>query len=85
MFFEVAKRMLHGVHAQLHALPIPNSIPLEEVEQALLQTGKQTHIELSEEDLGETTDNYMQIELPGGKRLMHLIDDGVRFPLQFVR
>lgn len=85
IFFEVAKRMLHGVHAQLHTLPIPNSIPLEEVEQALVQTGKQTRIELLEEDLGETTDNYMQIELPGGKRLVHIMDDGTRFPLQFVR
>lgn len=31
VFFEMAKKMLHGVHAQIHVLPIPNSISPDEV------------------------------------------------------
>lgn len=31
IFFEVAKKMVHGVHSQMHALPIPKSISTEEV------------------------------------------------------
>lgn len=31
IFFEIAKRMLHAVHAQVHVLPIPNSIGPDEV------------------------------------------------------
>lgn len=85
--FEVAKRMLHGVHAQLHILPIPTSIPEQEVEDTFQQVAKQMRIELGEgtEVLEGASDNYFMVELPGGKTLVSIIEDGARFPLQFAR
>lgn len=79
--------MLHRVHAQLHVLPIPNSIPHDEIESSFHQVGKQLRIELREgiEELEDVMDNYVHIELPSGKVLVHLIDEEGRFPLQFPR
>ncbi|KAG9050584.1 hypothetical protein FS842_011347 [Serendipita sp. 407] len=85
IFFEVAKRMIHGVHAQLHVVPVPQSIPDNEVEECFHQIAKQTRLELKEEELGDVVDNYMTIELPNGKTLVHIMDEGSRFPLQFPR
>ncbi|KAG8812364.1 hypothetical protein FRC17_002060 [Serendipita sp. 399] len=85
VFFEVAKRMIHGVHAQLHVMPIPQSIPDDEVEETFHKIAKQARLELKEEELGDVTDNYMTIELPSGKTLVHIMDEGSRFPLQFPR
>ncbi|PVG04244.1 hypothetical protein CPB86DRAFT_747588 [Serendipita vermifera] len=87
IFSEVAKRMLHRVHAQLHVIPVPNSIPHDEIENSFHQVGKQLRIELREgsEELEDVMDNYVSIELPSGKTLVHLIDEESRFPLQFPR
>ncbi|CAG8705726.1 9494_t:CDS:2, partial [Acaulospora colombiana] len=73
----LTQRMLHRVHAQLHVIPVPNSIPHDEVESLFHQISKQLRIELKEgaEELEDVMDNYVSIELPSGKTLVHIIDE----------
>jgi hypothetical protein len=87
VFFEVAKRMAHGVHSQMHAIPIPQSISLEEIEGTFHHTAKQMRIELQEENEEKwvATENYFMVEMPSGKTLVHVMDQDSRFPLQFAR
>jgi hypothetical protein len=79
--------MAHGVHAQMHVLPVPQSIPEQEIAETFQQIAKQMQVLLLEglEELGDATDNYFLAELPGGTTLVSVIEDGSRFPLQFGR
>ncbi|KIM33244.1 hypothetical protein M408DRAFT_14068 [Serendipita vermifera MAFF 305830] len=87
VFFEVAKRMIHGVHSQLHSVPIPQSISAQDIEETFHHAAKQMRIELQEEHNGafEATENYFMVELPNGKTWVHVMDQDSRFPLQFAR
>lgn len=79
--------MMHGVHSQMHAIPIPKSISAEEIEETFQHTAKQMRLELQEEVDGafHATENYFMLELPSGKTLVHVMDEDSRFPLQFAR
>jgi hypothetical protein len=86
VFFEVAKRMAHGVHAQMHVFPVPKSIPEQEIAETFEQIAKQMQVSLEGlDELGDATDNYFMAELPGGTILVSIIEDGSKFPLQFGR
>jgi hypothetical protein len=79
--------MTHGVHSQMHAIPIPQTFYAEEIEEIFHHTAKQMRFELQEETEGvwAATENYFMVELPSGKTLVYVMDQDSRFPLQFAR
>ena len=89
VFFEVAKRRTHGVHAHMQVIPVPNSLS-NGVEGAFRQQVEQ--LGLTFESDGDTDptardikENYLLVELPSGKKMLHLIKDFAPFPLQIGR
>jgi hypothetical protein len=89
VFFEVAKRRVHGVHAHMQVIPVPNSLA-GEVEGAFRHQAEQLGLTFeSDRDADPTVrdikENYFLVELPGGKQMLHLIKDFAPFPLQIGR
>lgn len=87
--FEVARLTGKGGHAHVQVVPIPNSFPVDDVEAAFRSYGQQTGITF-EEDAATALEsaqyqNYFRVELPNGKKLVHLMTPGVSFDLQFGR
>ncbi|KAF8584079.1 hypothetical protein K439DRAFT_1633822 [Ramaria rubella] len=87
--FEVARLTGKGGHAHIQVVPIPNSFPNEEVEMAFRNHGQHLGITF-EEDADAALEsaqnqNYFRVELPSGKKLVHLMKPGVPFDLQFGR
>lgn len=71
----------------MQAIPIPESISLEEIEETFHHTAKQMHFELQEEtdESPKVGENYFMVELPSGKTLVHVMEPDSKFPLQFAR
>ena len=89
MFFEVAKRRAHGVHAHIQVIPIPNSF-VDGVEGSFRDQAEQLRVTFEPDSDVESTmqglkENYFLVELPNGKKMLHLIKDFAPFPLQIGR
>ena len=89
VFFEVAKRRAHGVHAHMQVIPVPNSLS-NGVEGAFRHQAEQLRLTFEPDDDADPTardikENYLLVELPGGKKMLHLIKDFAPFPLQIGR
>ncbi|KAF8469918.1 CwfJ C-terminus 1-domain-containing protein-like protein [Gautieria morchelliformis] len=87
--FEVARLTGKGGHAHVQVVPIPNSFPVDDVEAAFRSHGQKIGISF-EEDADTALEsaqhqNYFRVELPSGKKLVHLMRPGVPFDLQFGR
>jgi CWF19-like protein 1 len=87
--FEVARLTGKGGHAHVQVVPIPNSFPADDVEAAFRDHGQRIGITFEEDaDTALETSqhqNYFRVELPNGKKLVHLMKPGVPFDLQFGR
>ncbi|KAJ3808664.1 CwfJ C-terminus 1-domain-containing protein-like protein [Lentinula aff. lateritia] len=93
VFLEISRlgaRGAKGVHAHIQCVPLPQSIKTEEVEEAFVSQARSQGIvfEQDAEDalrLGAGGAGYFKVELPDGKKMVHLINPGVPFGIQFGR
>ena len=78
--------VLMGVVVCEQILPIPNSLA-DQVENCFREEGSKTGITFEEESDASraVTDGYFKAGLPDGRILVHLIEPGQRFNLQFGR
>jgi hypothetical protein len=89
VFFEVAKRRAHGVHAHIQIMPVPNSLA-DGVEGAFRHQAEELKVTFEPDDdadpaVREIKEDYFLVELPSGKKMLHLIRDFAPFPLPFGR
>lgn len=89
VFFEVAKRRAHGVHAHIQVIPVPNSLA-DGVEGAFRDQAEQLRLTFepdrdADPSVRDIKENYFLVELPSGKQMLHLIKDFAPFPLQIGR
>jgi len=89
VYFEIAKRRAHGVHAHVQVIPVPNSLA-EGVESAFRHQAEQLRVTFEPDSDADPTvrdikENYFLVELPSGKKMLHLIKDFAPFPLQIGR
>lgn len=78
-----------GGHAHVQVVPIPDSFSADDVEAAFRSHGERVGI-MFEENADTALEsaqhqNYFRVELPSGKKLVHLMKLGVPFDLQFGR
>lgn len=88
--FEVARLSAKGGHAHVQVVPIPLKLK-DKVEKAFLDHGQQQGIEFEDDAEGAMQNcvdgkkSYFRVELPDGKKLVHLMRDTRSFSLQFGR
>ena len=90
VFFEVGRLGARGGHAHIQAIPIPMKLQAK-VEAAFINEGNMQGIDF-EADADEALEasqggmrSYFRVDLPDGKKMVHLMSDGGRFNLQFGR
>lgn len=88
--FEVARLTAKGGHAHVQVVPVPLKLK-DKVEQAFIDHGQQQGIEFEEDAEGAMQNcvdgkkSYFRVDLPDGKKLVHLMRDTRSFSLQFGR
>ncbi|PFH54248.1 hypothetical protein AMATHDRAFT_53131, partial [Amanita thiersii Skay4041] len=89
--FEVGRLSAKGGHAHVQVVPIPIHLK-DRVEQAFLQAGLNAGIDFYESDSDAALSScsngkgsYFRVDLPDGKKLVHLIKEHVPFSVQFGR
>ncbi|KAJ3788223.1 CwfJ C-terminus 1-domain-containing protein-like protein [Lentinula aff. detonsa] len=93
IFFEISRlsaRGAKGVHAHIQCVPLPQSIKSEEVEEAFLSEGRAQGIDFEGDTESALRINargggYFKVDLPDGKKMLHLMKPGVPFGIQFGR
>jgi len=90
VLWEIARMTGRGGHAHIQVCAVPQGlVDSGKVEEAFRREGEQGGVEWEEEQPGdvgrEREGNYLRIELPGGKVLVHHIRPGPPFNLQFPR
>ncbi|KAJ3569956.1 hypothetical protein NP233_g4719 [Leucocoprinus birnbaumii] len=90
VLFEVGRLSAKGGHAHVQAVPIPRKLE-DQVESTFILEGRNSGIDF-EADPEEAMNicaggrgGYVKVELPDGKRMVHLIRDHAPFNLQFGR
>lgn len=79
-----------GGHAHVQVIPVPLSLE-HKIESKFILEGRQMGIEFEENaeaafDLcADGRTSYFAVDLPSGKKMMHIIKEGMRFDLQFGR
>lgn len=88
--FEVGRLSAKGGHAHVQSVPVPLEFK-DRLEDAFIQEGRQFGIDF-EEDADAAMDScrggkgsYFKVDLPDGRRMVHLIKDHVPFSIQFGR
>lgn len=88
--FEVGRLTAKGGHAHVQVVPVPSK-RASDVEAAFLNEGRQAGIEF-EQDPEEALrscaggrGSYFRVDLPDGRKMVHLFRDGVPFSIQFGR
>jgi hypothetical protein len=88
--FEVGRLSAKGGHAHAQAVPIPLKLK-DKVEEAFIQEGRLLGIDF-EEDAGAALESctggrgsYFKVDLPDGRKMVHLMKDHVPFSIQFGR
>ena len=88
--FEVGRLSAKGGHAHVQAVPIPLSLK-DKVEQAFLTEGRQLGIdfesdpEVAMEACAGGKGSYFKVDLPDGRKMVHLMKDHIPFSIQFGR
>jgi len=90
VIFEVGRLSAKGGHAHMQAVPVPSRLK-QKVEDTFIQEGRMQGI-IFEEDAEAAMNayadgrcGYFRVDLPDGRRLVHLMKDSVPFNLQFGR
>ncbi|KAL0060002.1 hypothetical protein AAF712_013238 [Marasmius tenuissimus] len=90
VFFEVGRISGKGGHAHVQAVPIPNKLK-DKVENAFVTEGRTQGIDFEEDPEGALEacqggrGGYFRVDLPDGRKMVHLIKDHVPFGIQFGR
>jgi len=90
VIFEVGRLTVKGGHAHIQAVPIPLRFK-DKVEETFVKEGRPLGIDFEEDPDGalEFCSNgrgsYFKVELPDGRKLVHLLKDNVPFSIQFGR
>lgn len=90
VFYEVARLSTKGGHAHVQAVPVPISLQ-NEVEAAFLKEGRVLGIDFESDADGALqacasgARSYFRVDLPDGRKLIHLMKDDVPFGVQFGR
>jgi len=90
VIFEVGRLSAKGGHAHVQVVPIPQNMEGQVVD-AFVRGGQSMGIDF-EADADEAMNfcaggrcGYFKVELPDGKKMVHLMKDHVPFNLQFGR
>lgn len=88
--FEVGRLSAKGGHAHVQVVPIPRALE-DRVEDEFIREGRAVGIDF-ERDAEEAMNlcaggkgGYFKVELPDGRKMVHLIREHVPFNLQFGR
>src|SRR4051812_4466686 len=88
--FEVGRISAKGGHAHAQTVPLPLKLK-DRVEEAFVQEGKLLGIDF-EDDADAAMEvcaggrgSYFKVELPDGRKMVHLMKDHVPFSIQFGR
>jgi hypothetical protein len=90
VFFEVGRLSQKGGHAHVQVVPIPLSLK-DKVEDAFVKEGHALGIDFEEnpnaalEACADGRRSYFRVDLPDGRRMVHLMKDNVPFGIQFGR
>ncbi|KAF8447777.1 CwfJ C-terminus 1-domain-containing protein-like protein [Boletus edulis BED1] len=90
VFYEVARLSAKGGHAHVQVVPIPISLQ-NKVEAAFLKEGRAVGIDFESDAEGaldacaSSARSYFRVDLPDGRKLIHLMKDDVPFSVQFGR
>ena len=88
--FEVARLTGKGGHAHIQVVPVPEALA-DKVEEQFKVDGKNNGIDWevdADEALERATqqgDNYFKVDLPDGRKMIHVMKPGKPFNLQFGR
>ncbi|KAH9928175.1 nuclear protein [Fomitopsis serialis] len=88
--FEVGRLTAKGGHAHVQVVPVPNKVK-EKVETTFVDEGRRHGIEFeadAEEALRSCEGgrgSYFRVDLPDGRKMVHLLRDNVPFSVQFGR
>jgi len=88
--FEVARLSARGGHAHVQVMPVPLKLQ-DKVEQAFIDYGRQEGVEFEEDPAGamqscvDGRKSYFLVDLPEGKKMVHIMRDPRAFNLQFGR
>lgn len=90
VFFEVGRLSAKGGHAHAQAVPVPLKLQ-DRVEEAFIREGQLLGIDFAEnpdealESCGGGRCSYFRVDLPDGRKMVHLMKDHVPFSIQFGR
>ncbi|TFK76363.1 nuclear protein [Pluteus cervinus] len=90
VFFEVGRLNARGGHAHVQAVPIPRDLQ-DQVESAFLKEGQRQGIdfegdsEAALESAYSGASGYFKVDLPDGKKMIHLMKNHVPFSVNFGR
>lgn len=88
--FEVGRLSAKGGHAHVQVVPIPRHLK-DRVEEAFIKEGGRLGIDFESdpesalESCSHGRGGYFRVDLPDGRKLVHLIKDQVLFSIQFGR
>ncbi|KAF5330347.1 hypothetical protein D9619_005485 [Psilocybe cf. subviscida] len=88
--FEMGRLSAKGGHAHIQVVPVPIRLK-DKVEDAFIKEGRPLGIEFEgdpEAALDSCADGrggYFKVELPDGRKMVHLLNSNVPFPIQFGR
>jgi len=90
VFFEVGRLSAKGGHAHVQAVPIPLKLK-DDVEPAFINEGRLLRIDFEEDPdaalqmCNGGRQSYFRVDLPDGRKMVHLMKDNVPFSIQFGR
>jgi len=88
--FEVGRLTAKGGHAHVQAVPVPLRLK-DKVEETFLREGRSMGVDFEEdpdsalESCSNGRGSYFKVELPDGRKMVHLLKDSIPFSIQFGR
>lgn len=90
VIFEVGRLSAKGGHAHVQVVPIPLRLK-GKVEETFINEGRPLGIDFEDDPeaaLGSCANgrgSYFKVDLPDGRKMVHLLKDGIPFNIQFGR
>jgi hypothetical protein len=90
LFFEVGRLSMKGGHAHVQAVPIPLRLK-DKIEETFLREGRTQGIDFEEDpdaamaSCANGRGSYFKVDLPDGRKMVHLLKDHIPFSIQFGR